>query len=128
MSITLDSIGAEERSQRNQISIHTNASVAIDESYTIVKKPIHITEIRVSADTAPVEVENVTIKLVSALGTAYDITLYDSDISGATSTIQQIVEAGLVGGVGDRIDVDYDNTDLNLIGVQVLGYQELGAK
>lgn len=69
---------------------------------------------------APVSAENYTITLDANAGAAYDLLLYtlDPGTASVSDILWQPDEEIILEG-GDAIDVQYDNTDARLYGVQI---------
>lgn len=76
----------------------------------------------ITFDTAPTTSENITITFISKNGTAYDCRLHsiDPSLNSLTSVVYS-PSAAIPMNTGDRIQVQYPNTDSRTVSVTLKG-------
>lgn len=110
------------------ISTATGAA-AIAHSFTATGRGNHVEKVILKFGTKPTTSEKYTIKLNSAAGAAYDVLMYDLDISGESAaddggfylawTGPGDDDHGMDLAPGDSIDIAYTNTDTETYGSSI---------
>ena len=98
--------------------VESTGSGLIADSYTVEAGAYRVVSVAINFDAAPTTSENLTITLDDKLGPQYDVLLYTLDPSAASTTdILWQPDQELMVVTGDKVTVDYANTDGNVFGV-----------
>lgn len=105
------------------LRVSATGAAAVSLSYTVpAGATFDLNSVTVKFSAAPTTAENLTIVLDSALGAAYDVTLYSVDPSAtsATSIVWQPTATLYLSG-GDVVTLAYANTDTRTWGATLAG-------
>lgn len=105
------------------LRVSDTGSGAVSLSYTVpAGATFDLNSVTIKFSAAPVTGQNLTIVLDSAVGAAYDVTLYsvDPSVSAATTILWQ-PPAPLYLRPGDVVTLSYTNTDGRTWGATITG-------
>lgn len=107
----------------------TNGTNAVNETLDLGNIAFQIQELRVMADATPLASENFTLTLDSGAATAaapviavtnWDQLIYSVDLSVSDVPHQHLFDARRTYGPADVIDIDYTNTDGNIVTFELI--------
>ena len=118
-------LGQSNGGKRTWISFNITSAGAIDDTHLYDADVVfHITEIRLKSSVEITNADNLEVKILSAISSAFDTEVDQESMAGVDEGYSYKVEgAGLVVGKGDSIKTDFLNTNTNTIGIQIIGYQ-----